>query len=104
MPPRTVSVVGAIIVSVVILVTFGIVMFLVVTTAIPPANAPIANAMVGFLGAMASAVVGYWIGSTVGSHNKDSMLADAQDALANSMPVPLDQRTERHHEGDPPCQ
>ena len=88
MPPRAVSVIGSVVVSVLILLTFGSVLLVVTTQAVPPANAQIVNVMCGFLGAMASAVVGFWVGSTNGSQRKDQVIAEAQVALANSMPIP----------------
>jgi hypothetical protein len=58
--------------------------------------------MCGFLGAMASAVVGFWVGSTNGSQRKDQVIADAQVALANS--VPMTPQNQAPPEGDKTCQ
>lgn len=67
---------GAPVVSLVVLVTFGAVMAMALTRA-PPANAePVLNVLMGTLGAMATSVVGYWVGSSAGSARKDEHLAN----------------------------
>lgn len=64
---------GAPVVSLVVLATFGIVLYRVLTAA--PAQAdPNAAMMLGALTTMASAVVGYWVGSSAGSKAKDEAL------------------------------
>lgn len=66
---------GAPIVSVLVLVTFGGVVSLVLLHDIPTASATVLNVLIGTLGAMATNVVGYWVGSSVGSARKDERLA-----------------------------
>lgn len=64
---------GAPIVSTIVLVTFGIVLYRVPSR---PAGAIDQNAtlMLGALTTMASAVVSYWVGSSTGSAAKDKLL------------------------------
>lgn len=66
---------GAAIVSVIVLVTFGGVMALALFRALPPNAEPILNVLLGTLGAMATSVVSYWVGSSIGSAQKDARLA-----------------------------
>lgn len=73
---------GAPVVSIVVLVTFGVVVSLAISRAMPPGSEPILNMMLGTLGAMATTVVGYWMGSSNGSTDKSNL-------LANSVPADL---------------
>ena len=66
---------GAPIVSVIVLTTFGAVVALVLFRAVPSGSEPVLNVLLGTLGAMATTVVGYWVGSSVGSAKKDDRLA-----------------------------
>ncbi len=66
---------GAPIVSLVVLVTFGAVVSLVLFRAVPAGSEAVLNVLLGTLGAMATSVVGYWVGSSVGSVRKDDRLA-----------------------------
>lgn len=66
---------GAPVMSLVVLVTFGTVMWLVLMHAIPPGSETVLNVLLGTLAAMATNVVGYWVGSSVGSARKDARLA-----------------------------
>ena len=67
---------GAAIVSVVVLVTFGTAMALTLLRALPENAEPVLNVLLGSLTAMATSVVSYWVGSSVGSARKDARLAD----------------------------
>ena len=67
---------GAAIVSVVILTTFGVAMAMTLLRAIPPNAEPVLNVLLGSLTAMATSVVSYWVGSSVGSVRKDARIAD----------------------------
>ena len=67
---------GAAIVSVVILATFGAAMAMVLLRAIPPNAEPVLNVLLGSLTAMATSVVSYWVGSSVGSARKDARISD----------------------------
>ncbi|AWJ82693.1 hypothetical protein TSH58p_03660 [Azospirillum sp. TSH58] len=64
---------GAPVVSAIVLVTFGVVLYRVLSQ---PAGAIDQNAtlMLGALTTMASAVVSYWVGSSAGSAAKDKLL------------------------------
>lgn len=70
---------GAPVVSVVVLVTFGVVVAIALTRAMPPGAEPVLNVLLGTLGAMATSVVGYWVGSSAGSARKDARLASLSD-------------------------
>ena len=65
------------IVTAIVLVSFGAMLTLVLTAAIPEANKEIANIMLGTLGGMASTAVAYWLGSSAGSARKDEALRAA---------------------------
>lgn len=67
---------GAPVVSVVVLVTFGGVISLTLLRTIPLGSEAVLNVLLGTLGAMATNVVGYWVGSSVGSARKDDRLAE----------------------------
>jgi hypothetical protein len=62
------------IMSVVVLITFGAVMWLVLTHSIPAGGENIATMLLGSLSAMASSVTAYWVGSSAGSDKKTDML------------------------------
>ena len=66
---------GAPVVSVVVLLTFGGVVGLTLTQALPLNAEPVLNVVLGTLGAMATSVVSYWVGSSAGSARKDARLA-----------------------------
>lgn len=65
---------GAPIISTIVLAAFGMALYAVLKEEVPAGSRDIANIMLGTLGAMASAVVGYWVGSSSGSAAKDNML------------------------------
>ena len=65
---------GAPIISAIVLAAFGMALWAVLKQEVPAGSRDIANIMLGTLGAMASAVVGYWIGSSAGSVVKDNAL------------------------------
>ena len=70
---------GAPIVSLIVLVTFGMVVTFALTKNTPTEADPVLNMLLGTLGAMATSVVGYWVGSSVGSARKDARLATLAD-------------------------
>ena len=74
---------GAPIVSVVVLVSFGAALLAVLMRALPDGSADVANVMLGTLGAMATSVVGYWVGSSAGSARKDARLASLVEHSGN---------------------
>ncbi len=67
---------GAPIVSVVVLLTFGGVVSLTMLNTIPAGSEAVLNVLLGTLAAMATNVVGYWVGSSAGSARKDERLAE----------------------------
>jgi hypothetical protein len=66
---------GAPVVSVIVLLTFGGVVALTLLRSLPPNAEPVLNVLLGTLGAMATSVVTYWVGSSAGSARKDARLA-----------------------------
>lgn len=62
------------VVSVVVLGTFGVVMWAALTRALPPGSETILNMLLGTLAAMATSTVSYWVGSSSGSDKKTEML------------------------------
>ena len=62
------------IVSAVVLATFGLVMWEALNHAFPPGSETILNMLLGTLAAMATSVVGYWVGSSAGSDRKTDLL------------------------------
>ena len=66
---------GAPLVSVVVLLTFGTVVVLAMFHEVPARSEALMNVMLGTLAAMATSIVGYWVGSSVGSARKDDRLA-----------------------------
>lgn len=67
---------GAPVVSLLVLVTFGLVLGLVLTRSIPEGQETTVSIMLGALTTMATAVVSYWVGSSAGSAAKDKLLAN----------------------------
>jgi hypothetical protein len=65
---------GAPIISVVVMLTFGLIVSLTLTCSMPPGSEPILNVLLGTLSAMAMSVVSYWVGSSVGSVHKQDLL------------------------------
>ena len=71
---------GAPIVSILVLVTFGAVIGLAMTQRLPDSQSM--TMLVGALISMATTVVGFWVGSSASSQAKDITIANAQ------MPLP----------------
>lgn len=69
---------GAAIVSTVVLVTFAGVMVMSLLRTIPESAAPVVNVLLGSLTTMATSVVSYWVGSSIGSVRKDARIASLQ--------------------------
>ena len=63
-----------VLISTVVLLTFGTVMWLALTHALPVGSETILNMLLGTLAAMATSVVAYWVGSSAGSATKTDML------------------------------
>jgi len=62
------------VVSFVVLITFGTVMWAALTRALPTGSETILNMLLGTLAAMATSVVSYWVGSSAGSQQKTDLL------------------------------
>jgi len=62
------------VVSFVVLVTFGLVMWAALTRALPAGSETILNMLLGTLAAMATSTVSYWVGSSAGSAQKTDMI------------------------------
>ncbi len=71
---------GAPLLSGIILLAFGGMLFVVLTRAIPENSTALANVLLGTLAAMATQVANFWLGSSSGSASKSLL-------LANSMPI-----------------
>ncbi len=73
-------------VSVVVLLTFGIVMWAALTRVLPAGSETILNMLLGTLAAMATSVVSYWVGSSSGSDRKTELLyrSTPADAVPSS--------------------
>ena len=66
---------GAPVISVIVLITFGIVMWVALTQIMPGGSETILNMLLGTLAAMSTSVVSYWVGSSAGSARKDEHIA-----------------------------
>jgi hypothetical protein len=81
---------GAPLVSVVVLVTFAIVMTVAITRTMPSGSETVLTMLLGSLAAMATSVVSYWVGSSAGSARKDEHFArivagrDASSSVGSS--------------------
>jgi hypothetical protein len=63
-----------IVVSFVVLATFGVVMWAALTRTLPAGSETILNMLLGTLAAMSTATVSYWVGSSAGSVQKTDLL------------------------------
>ncbi len=68
------------IVSFVVLGTFGVVMWAALNRTLPAGSETILNMLLGTLAAMATSVVGYWVGSSSGSTRKTELLYQSAPA------------------------
>jgi hypothetical protein len=62
------------IITAIVLLTFGFVMFLALTRSLPAGSETILNMLLGTLAAMSTSAVSYWLGSSAGSDKKTDML------------------------------
>lgn len=60
--------------SCIVLLSFALVVWVVLNRNIPDGSEPRANVLMGTLGAMATAVVTHWVGSSAGSAAKNALL------------------------------
>jgi hypothetical protein len=77
---------GSMVVSIVIVVAFGWTTYAVLTNHLSASDGQFGSILVGTLAAMATQVANYWLGSSLGSANKNALLANAQNNLATSVP------------------
>ncbi len=77
---------GSPVLSIIIVLSFAVMVWFVINRQIGEANLPLANVLLGTLAALATQVSNYWLGSSSGSRNKDALLQHAQDQLAMSIP------------------
>jgi hypothetical protein len=81
LPPAHLAIAyGPPLVSLAVLVTFGVVLLVTLTNPPPAGSATVINMLLGTLAAMATNVVGYWVGSSVGSARKDAALTQPRGA------------------------
>jgi uncharacterized membrane protein len=80
---------GGVVVSVVIVAAFGYTSYAVLTSHLSATDGQFGSILVGTLAAMATQVANYWLGSSIGSSNKNALLANAQNNLATSVPAHL---------------
>ena len=73
---------GAPVVSVVVMLSFGVLAGVVLFHQVPEGSQALANVLLGALAGMATTVVSFWMGSSAGSAAKSEM-------LANSVPASL---------------
>jgi uncharacterized membrane protein (DUF441 family) len=77
---------GPPILSGIILVTFGVLLYVLVAGKVEPNR--LADGLLGVLATLAVQVGNYWLGSSAGSARKSETIAAAQVSLANSVPAP----------------
>jgi hypothetical protein len=65
---------GAPLVSILVMIAFGVACWMVLTRSLPEGSQDIALYTMGALQSMAAAVVAYWVGSSAGSARKDEAL------------------------------
>ena len=75
------------ILSVVILISFAVMLYVILKDNIPKDSQNMAMILLGTLAAMATQVANYWLGSSLGSASKNQTIAGAAAALANSTPL-----------------
>ncbi len=63
------------VISGVVVISFGVVVVVVLTSGVTAGNETAANMLLGTLAAMATSVVSYWVGSSAGSARKDERLS-----------------------------
>lgn len=68
---------GAVVVSVIVLVGFAAMLWLVIREEVPSNQRDMVNLLLGTLAGMASSVVACWVGSSSGSMQKNSALEKA---------------------------
>lgn len=77
-PPTNKRFWGSVVLSFVIIVAFGVMIFVVLMRTVPNENQALANVLLGTLTALAVQVGNYWLGSSAASEHKDATIANAQ--------------------------
>jgi hypothetical protein len=67
---------GPIVVSVIVALTFGLVMYVLLTKAVPAADSDLMKILTGGLSAKFSDIVSFWTGSSSGSKAKDEVISN----------------------------
>lgn len=81
MPEQKSSSLGAILVSVAVMATFGLTMLTVMLNGVPPGDISVIVGLIELLKLLCVAVVGYWVGSSAGSkRSSDTIRTIAQKA------------------------
>jgi hypothetical protein len=81
MPEQKSSSLGAVLVSVAVLATFGLTMFAVMWRGVPPGDSSIVIGLIELLKILSVSVVAYWVGSSAGSkRSSDTIRTIAQKA------------------------
>lgn len=73
-PALSFATIGAMVISVVILVYFGVMLYIATTMEFPPSQKDNVSGLLWTLNTLAVAVVGYWVGSSVGSNQKTQIM------------------------------
>ena len=87
---------GGVVVSVVIVLAFGLTTYAVLTSHLSTTDGQFGSILVGTLAAMATQVANYWLGSSQGSNAKNAILANAQNSLATSVPGTMIKSVDRN--------
>jgi len=74
---------GVVVVSTIVLMAFGVMLYVVIAKATPAAESMSAQLLLGMLGSMATSVVAYWVGSSRGSEQKNAWI---QQAITGNVP------------------
>ena len=69
------SKVGPIVVSVIVAITFGVVLYVLLTKSVPGSDSDLMKILTGGLSAKFSDIVSFWTGSSSGSKAKDDIIA-----------------------------
>jgi glycerol uptake facilitator-like aquaporin len=69
---------GSVLISAIVTFGFFLMLYMVLQREIPAGSRDLANIMLGYLGGSFTAVVGYWVGSSIGSARKDMRQGEHQ--------------------------
>lgn len=87
-PPPAKAPVGAMVVSALVAVLFGIALIAVFKQAIPEANIQAAMLLIGIIVSKFGDVIAYWVGSSRGSAVKSEIMEHTAATLAAKVPAP----------------